>query len=218
MSVNNLVPTQFAGPFGLTGGPFTVTDTAGNVQLQLTSADQIVIGDPIAFSTLNILLSCQQIQINPQNSLLTYWSFDSTGFHGLGTLPKISLFNDGSVSFANGAFTGDASGNCSLGGGLTANTFLSITGGSLFITQVGQGISIKGGANAKIGEATLVAGSVTVANTAVTANSLIFLSRHTPSGTLGHLSYTTIAGTSFTITATGGAETSVISWMIVEKS
>ena len=58
--------------------------------------------------------------------------------------------------------------------------------------------NITTGANASAGNATLVAGTVTVTTTAATASSLIQLTRKTAGGTLGFETYTTTAG-SFTI-------------------
>jgi hypothetical protein len=88
---------------------------------------------------------------------------------------------------------------------------------SLEILRAGDGIGIKSGANCKIGVATLTAGSVTVSNTSVTANSVIIHSRKTVGGIAGHLSYTVSAGASFTITSTSNTDTSVVDWIIVEK-
>jgi len=86
-------------------------------------------------------------------------------------------------------------------------------------------ILIKTGSNSTIGTATLVAGTVTVSNTAVTANSYIRLQRKTASGTLlasAGYDYTVSAGTSFTITAkttlnaTETGDTSTIEWLIID--
>jgi hypothetical protein len=86
------------------------------------------------------------------------------------------------------------------------------------VKTVGKGLRVAEGSNAKQGVATLVAGSVVVGNTSVTANSRIFLSRSTSGGTLGHLSYTISAGTSFTITSSSGSDTSVINYQIFEPA
>lgn len=71
--------------------------------------------------------------------------------------------------------------------------------------------------NGSMGVATLVNGTVTVANTRVTANSRIFLSVQTPGGTPGaalRVSART-PGTSFAISTAAG-DTSVVAWLIVE--
>lgn len=89
---------------------------------------------------------------------------------------------------------------------------------ALNLGTLGGGMSLKAGTNGRLGTATLAAGTVTVANTSVTANTKIFLSRATTGGTVGHLSYTKINGTSFTINSSSGTETSTVDWLLVEAS
>lgn len=73
------------------------------------------------------------------------------------------------------------------------------------------------GSNAAMGVATLVGGTVVVANNKVTANSRIFLSHHTAGVTTGWLRVSArTAGTSFTILSSSGTDTSVVAYMIVE--
>jgi hypothetical protein len=69
---------------------------------------------------------------------------------------------------------------------------------------------------AKTGTATLAAGTVTVADTRITANSVIRVASKTAGGTVGvpYISART-AGTSFTITSTSNTDTSVIQYDIV---
>jgi hypothetical protein len=69
-----------------------------------------------------------------------------------------------------------------------------------------------------MGQATLSSGTVTVANTSVTANTRIFVAHATLGGTLGHLTTTLIAATSFTINSSSGSDTSVVNWMLVEPA
>ncbi len=93
------------------------------------------------------------------------------------------------------------------------------TDGNLLIQTVGTGLRVKEGSNAKMGTATLVAGTVTVNTTAVTANSRIFLTQQTLSGTAGSVYVSArTAGTSFTITSTNAANTAAVAWMIVEPA
>lgn len=63
------------------------------------------------------------------------------------------------------------------------------------------------------GNAVLVAGTVTVADTAVTSTSTMIFSRKVVGGTLGNLSYTVSAGVGFTITSTSNTDTSTISYV-----
>lgn len=78
-----------------------------------------------------------------------------------------------------------------------------------------QGFNIRSGSNSRIGSAVLVAGTVTIANTSITAATFAFLSRSTTSGTLGHLSYTTVPGTSITINSSSGADTSTVNYLLI---
>jgi hypothetical protein len=90
----------------------------------------------------------------------------------------------------------------------------------LVLQDVGMGLRIKtGGTSAKMGRSTLVAGTVTVSNITVNSTtSYIQLTRSTAGGTLGHLSYTIINATSFTITSNSATDTSVIIWQISDAS
>lgn len=92
----------------------------------------------------------------------------------------------------------------------------------------GNGLEIAEGANARMGVSTLVAGTVTVANTSVTANSRIFLSRQDvgASTEAGVLSLGTVTpATSFVINAldpvdatVATGDISVVAWLIVEPA
>jgi hypothetical protein len=78
-------------------------------------------------------------------------------------------------------------------------------------------VNIEDGANKRMGQAVLVAGTVTVNNTSVTASTRIFLSRQIAGGTLGHLSVGTVtASTSFVINSSSGTDTSTINWLLIE--
>jgi len=80
-------------------------------------------------------------------------------------------------------------------------------------------LKVKEGTNAKMGLATLAAGTVTVSTTAVTANTRIFLTAQATGGTAGALRISArTAGTSFTITSTSGTDTSTVAWMLVEPA
>lgn len=107
----------------------------------------------------------------------------------------------------------------SLAGIARVNTFndqgLNLDGG-LRIFTVGSGVSIKAGANATAGAATLVAGTVTVANTKVTSSTIIILQRQFGLGTVGTVEVTgRVNGTSFTITSSNPLDASIIGWFFV---
>lgn len=67
------------------------------------------------------------------------------------------------------------------------------------------------------GRATLVAGTVTVADTNVTASSDIQLTSNADGGTPGWLRVSArVAGASFTITSSSGTDTSSVAWLLIE--
>ncbi len=100
---------------------------------------------------------------------------------------------------------------------VTAAGQVVVTSANVQVNTLGFGLQVKQGTNAKIGRATLVGGTVTVANTSITTNSRIFITVSTAGGTQGFLRTSLIAATSFTVTSTSVTETSVVDWMIVES-
>lgn len=93
-------------------------------------------------------------------------------------------------------------------GTLAANANITMSAAKL--------ISITSGSNQRAGDATLVGGTITVANTTVTSNTRVFVSRKTAGGTIGSLAYSLIASTSFTITSDNALDTSVVSYFLIE--
>ena len=80
-------------------------------------------------------------------------------------------------------------------------------------------LNFKSGTNTRAGNATLVAGTVTVNNTTVTANTIVVLSRKTSGGTPGTaMTYTVSAGASFTITSNNVLDTSIVSYFLLENN
>lgn len=100
----------------------------------------------------------------------------------------------------------------------TATGAYSVVSADLRVATPGRGLRVAEGANAKLGVATLVGGTVTVANTSVTANSRIFIQRQAAGGTLGNITYTKSAGVSFTINSSSATDTSTVDWHIVEPA
>lgn len=78
-------------------------------------------------------------------------------------------------------------------------------------------ISITDGANKNVGvSGAMTAGTITISNTRVTANSRIFLTHATLGGTQGILSVGTItAGTSFVINSSSVLDTGTVNWIII---
>lgn len=158
-----------------------------------------------------------------------YWNITNTASAGTGNLFEI----DGGASGATPELRVNKAGTLTMAAGVSAGTTLTaggdttITSGNVIVATAGKGLQIKGGTNAKIGQATLASGTVTVANSSVTANSFIIPWYVTPTGTIGSLSSPTnsiTAGTSFIINSVTGAaiiqtlDNSVIGYMIVEKN
>lgn len=96
---------------------------------------------------------------------------------------------------------------------------LEVDGASLTLGTAGGGLKVKEGTNATMGTATLVAGTVVVSTTKVTANSRIFLTAQTSGAAPGALRVSArTAGTSFTITSTSGTDTSLVAWFLLEPA
>lgn len=103
---------------------------------------------------------------------------------------------------------------------------VNIYANDLSIQTTGKGIKIAEGSDAKMGIATLTAGTVTVSNTSVTANSRIFVTRQSINGSLsaGVININNvIPGTSFDIEALTPStatleinDNSIVAWTIIE--
>lgn len=105
---------------------------------------------------------------------------------------------------------------------------VELTAGNLLVDTAGDGIQIAEGANARMGQDTLVGGTITVNNTSITANTRIFLSRDAaPAGAVatGNLCVqNVVVGTSFDISAVDpsdataliATDTSTVNWLLIE--
>ena len=128
------------------------------------------------------------------------------------------------------AFRLTADGNMNVGaagGGTARDTTWGRQGAAQFgtpdsdivIGAVGKGLKLKEGTNARMGTATLVAGLVTVNNTSITANTRVFIGCKTPLGTAGGLFLSGLTiGASFAIRSTSSADTSVVSYLLIEAA
>lgn len=114
-------------------------------------------------------------------------------------------------------------------GGLTLTTGdLTATTGNVICSAAGKGLQIKTGSNARAGKDVLVSGTVTVSNTSVTANTLIYVSRgaKNASTAMGDLYISAVTpNTSFVITsvvdltlATQTGDLSDVYWVLIEPS
>lgn len=77
-------------------------------------------------------------------------------------------------------------------------------------------LTIRTGSGQRAGNATLVGGTITVNNATVTANTIVMVTRKTIGGVPGNLTYTLSAGSSFTINSANGADTSTVSYFLIE--
>jgi len=98
----------------------------------------------------------------------------------------------------------------------TVSNALRVESGSLSRTGIVVTANNTGAAQT-CGRATLASGNVTVASTAVTANSIIVATKHFPSSDNdGVLRISAIVpGVSFTLTSHKGGDTSTVSWIMV---
>lgn len=98
---------------------------------------------------------------------------------------------------------------------------ITATNGNLVLGTAGNGINIKEGANGRMGVVTLVAGTATIATTAVTATSRIILSIQVL-GTVAAAKAIAVtarnAGQDFTITSEDNTDTSDVAWIILEPA
>lgn len=102
--------------------------------------------------------------------------------------------------------------------GRTAANLFGLTGCDLDVATAGRGLRVKEGANAKQGRATLVGGTVVVANTSITATSIIEPGYVTPSANAGAVFVSSVTvGTGFTLKSTNAADTSVVGYLIYEQ-
>lgn len=137
----------------------------------------------------------------------------------------IDLLKSGD-SNAGWSIDGDGKQQWGPGGGTALDTNLYRSAANILATDdsfalnaAGAGLKVKEGANATSGIATLVAGTVVVNTTKVTANSRIHLTSQADGGTPGFQRVTArTAATSFTITSSNAADTSTIAWFIVEPA
>lgn len=97
------------------------------------------------------------------------------------------------------------------------NTNTTNTG--LAITNLGSGLLVKEGLNARMGIALLVAGAVIVLNNTVTANTRFFLTNSGLAVNIGQLTIAArIPGVSFTINSNLLTAAAAVAWLMIEPS
>lgn len=142
---------------------------------------------------------------------------------GLKTFTNASGIATTSINVANGSsgwVIDSAMSFRNIDYGPTAMSLVGSTGIVNFFHGInltaGSTITIASGTNKRAGNATLVAGTITVSNTTVTANTVVILTTKTAGGTIGTLTYTLSAATSFTINSANILDTSTVSYMLIE--
>lgn len=133
------------------------------------------------------------------------------------------LAPDGTVAAPSYSFSGDpasgmfrGSGNVIFSvSGTDVLTLAETSGDSDVIFGAGTQLRITPGSDQPAGEATLVAGTVTVMNSRVTTACVVLLTRKTAGGTIGNLTYTVASG-SFTINSSDAGDTSTIAYLILK--
>lgn len=131
------------------------------------------------------------------------------------------LANDGNTQYINGVVNVNTqiSGNTRI---QTTNSATTLTNNDLILSTVGKGFQLKGGSNARAGNAVVLSGgSATVANTSVTANTLILLfvvelGTVTVAQGLSAPASLVVSGTSFTIKSASAIDTSTIGYLLIE--
>lgn len=181
-------------------GAFTVTmPTAGVTTGQIITVMKIDTGS-------------NQVQVQP-----------ATGTIG-GQLGAITLFDgeDYTSLMWDGSVWRIVAGFEYIGGLRTKRTILDDANpGNVQLFAAGGGFALTEGANCKQGTATANGTTaVVVSNTAVTANSRIYLTAQNPNaGAPGALYVSAIsAGTSFSFKSTSGTDASTVAWLIIEHT
>src|ERR1035437_3415508 len=138
----------------------TFTDIENNAILGNQAAEHTTSGPLDWGAQANPLIIAAQIAANP---VLRNYLLDADAN------PALEIDGSGKIQFGAGGATA-----------LDTNLYRNGTGilqtdGNIAIGTAGKGLQIESGSNCKVGTATLVGGTVTVANTSVTANSVILI-------------------------------------------
>lgn len=133
-------------------------------------------------------------------------------FESNGPRTAIVNYGTGSIDFATGNYTLNTS--PTIKASISSAGLFSMVG-DLSLTTAGSKMSIKEGANASCGTATLSSGTVIVSNSNITDKSHIIITGRGNSN-IGTLFTTRTTGTSFTITSSSPLDARVVDYIIIE--
>ena len=205
------VATWIAAGSGASGGVVTLTGDSGGAISPL-AGNITVVGD--SADGMSVVGTANTLTVNAAAASTTQrgtmeTSTDAESVTGTSTVVAVTPASltarlaapsaIGGTTPAAGAFT-----TLSATTTITAGTDIAATAGNILINGAGKQLRVKGGAVTDfIGEATLVTGTVTIANTNIASTDKIFLQRRTVNGStaISNLVYTISAATSFTITS-----------------
>lgn len=191
----------------------TVTSQGDNT---IGNTQEVVIDVDGAGVTLAVGTTIDWVE-NPTSDLGVTGATGATGATGSGATGATGSTGTtgGGITGATGATGNDGTASATGATGATGST--GETGGGITGTAGATGATGVTGATgiSATGEATLVAGTVTVADAGITAGSIIQYSKKTDGGTLGTLTYTLSAGISFTLTSDNVLDTSTYSYVVI---
>ena len=198
---------------------FLATPTLNNLSSAVGSRMGMNVVNPNATSVVGFL----------ENSSISGGP-NSSSYSGLKVYPSITGGNrvrgievNMTTSTASNLRAMEIIGDSDITGVLTVTGNTNIQSGELSVQTAGRGLSIKQGSNAKIGVTGAFPGggtnTVTVTNTSVTSNSIVFISVVSGATTIDpKLWVSTITpGASFVISAGDNSFTGTVGWMIVER-
>ncbi|MBW8793131.1 MAG: hypothetical protein JF597_05925 [Streptomyces sp.] len=194
--------------------PLTIRRNTGRITLGQSRTTPGVVVD----ATANPGISLVQTRAAGQGCAVTSADTSSRAFQAGVTGDSVNRFTievDGTQTFGPGGSTGRDTSWGRMGTAQVGSADSDIVAG-----VTGRGLKVKEGADAKMGTLTLNGDSaVTVATSAVTATSRIFLTVQAPGGTPAGVAYVAgrTAGTSFTVKGMAG-DTSTVAWLIVEPA
>lgn len=199
------------GGFNMLGGFGDIRESSNNSAFGQGGTFLITAGDGRCNATQS---GANGGNINLQAGL----AFREPGYSGLSA-------GGGSISASGGNIIGGTvtCGDITVAGGVGIGLprgFVYLSSQQVKLSVAGCGLSITEGTDCKQGVATLVAGTIVVNNTSVTANSRIFLTTQDPNGgTPGFLWISArTAATSFTIQSSSILDTGIVAYEIFEPS